>query len=152
MTVPPVTNDDPTTLKAAEFYRVQVIDRVFALLVKMIEVLQKAASTLAERLQFLTQWQKAYTDQMDQVHVFAQNNGDRFSLENDDRYRQFRDEANRVNTTYTEQMRSRRSLVSDDAKALNTNLNQMSDAVNQQTNMATSLLQQLSTILSVIFR
>lgn len=152
MTVPPITNDDPTSLRAAEFYRVRIIDRVFLLLVKMIDVLQKAAAALAERLQFLTEWQKAYTDQMDQIHTFVAQNGDYKSDDNSDKSRQMRDELNRINTTFTEQARSRRSIVSDDAKALQTNVNQLSDAVNQQTNMATSLLQQLSTILSVIFR
>ena len=152
MSIPPIVNDDPTSLREAEFYRVRIIDRVFALLVTMIEVLQKTTATLAERLGFLTSWQKAYTDQMDQVHTFVQNNGDAFSDETGDSSRQMRDELNRINTTFTEQMRSRRSIVSDDAKALQTAVNQLSDAVNQQTNMATSLIQQLSTILSVIFR
>ncbi|MCB1112840.1 MAG: hypothetical protein H7A37_01685 [Chlamydiales bacterium] len=139
--------------------RTLIIDRVFLLLVRMIEVLQKCAAAQSDRLNFLTQWQKAYTDQMDTIHAFAGDNGDAIDktgdAENDSSVREqrdARDDLNRVNSTYTEELRSRRSVISDDAKSLQTTVNQTSDAANQQTNMATSLLQQLSTILSAIYR
>lgn len=138
-------------LQNSEFSRTNVIDRVFLLLVRMIEVLQKATAATSDRLKFLTDWQKAYTDQLDSVHSFTMKNGDLVDQDKQS-HRDIRDELNRANSTYTEQLRSRRQVVSDDAKTLQTTVNQMSDAVNQQTSMATSLLQQLSTILGAIFK
>ena len=48
-------------------------------------------------------------------------------------------------------MQSRQALVGDDAKALQSNVNQSNDAVTQQSNLGTAILQELSTLLSEIF-
>jgi len=52
----------------------------------------------------------------------------------------------------TERMRANRDSVTNDSKALQSVVNQSNDAVSQQTNMATALLQTLSTLLGSIFR
>ncbi len=140
-----------SSVKDNKMYLTLSINRIFNLLVKMTEALQDTAAAQSGRLQFLSQWQKAYTDSMNQLHQFVANNGDNYSSNSEDDGK-LRDDLNRVNSTYTEELRSRRSQVSDDAKTLQTNVNQTSDAVNQQINMATSLLQELSTILSAIFK
>jgi len=137
-------------LSKAEFERTHIIDTVLKLLVTMIESLQKAAAAQSNRLRFLTDWQRAYTDVMDQIHPFIAGSDDGISGDSDEE-RDARDDLNRLNSTYTEQLRSNRSIVSDDAKALQTNVNQITDAVNQQTNMASSLIQQLTTLLAKIF-
>lgn len=142
-------------LRYAETHRTLIIDRVFLILVKMIETLQKTAATQSDRLKIYTEWQKAYTDKMDQVPAFTANNSAYNAVITDaksDTAKSARDDLNKTNSTFTEQLRGRRSVVSDDAKSLQTNVNQSSDSVNQQTNMATSLLQQLSTILGSIFK
>lgn len=141
-------------LKYAETHRVLIIDKVFLILVKLIETLQKTAATQSDRLKLYTEWQKAYTAQMDQVPAFTANNNayNGIITSSADAAKTGRDDLNKINATFTEQIRGRRGIVSDDAKALQTNVNQTSDAVNQQTNMATSLLEQLSTILGAIFR
>mgnify|MGYP000373174019 CR=1 FL=1 len=140
-----------SSVKDNKMYLTLSINRIFNLLVKMTEALQDTAAAQSGRLQFLSQWQKAYTDSMNQLHQFVANNGDNYSSNSEDDGK-LRDDLNRVNSTYTEELRSRRSQVSDDAKTLQTNVNQTSDAVNQLINMATSLLQELSTILSAIFK
>jgi len=141
-------------LKNAEMPRTLIIDKVFNILVLLIETLQKAAATQSDRLKLYTEWQKAYTAQMNQVPAFTANNPayNTVITNNEDATKTARDDLNKLNATFTEQIRGRRGIVSDDAKALQTNVNQTSDAVNQQTNMATSLLEQLSTILGAIFR
>ena len=49
-------------------------------------------------------------------------------------------------------VRAWRDQVGDEAKQMQTALNQSTDAANQQANMGSALLQQLSTILSQIYR
>lgn len=141
-------------LKYAETHRTLIIDQVFLILVKLIETLQKTAATQSDRLNVYTEWQKAYTAQMDQIPAFTANNPayNAIITSGTDAAKGARDDMNKLVATFTEQVRGRRGVVSDDAKALQTNVNQTSDAVNQQTNMATSLLEQLSTILGAIFR
>ena len=53
-----------------------VLNNVFDLLVIMIEMLQKTAAAQANRLNFLTAWQQAYTTEMNEIHAFIANNGD----------------------------------------------------------------------------
>jgi cob(I)alamin adenosyltransferase len=118
----------------------------------MIEALQKTAAVQAERLNVLSQWQKAYTDELNQIHSFVAKNGD--AIDNpdaDSAAAKARQDLNTANTTYTQQGQGNRQVVSDDAKALQSNVNQTNDAVNSQSDMATSILQQLSTILTSIY-
>lgn len=197
MTAPDFVDPNPTaaeiqanyvdsTYNARGLYgRPLVLDRIFSLLVELIDSLQKCAAAQANRLNFLSQWQKAYTDQMNQIHAFTMFNGDgigAFDGNNVDNGEQFydnngvpkedllaindttrridgrseratkaRSDMNTLNTNLTQQMQGNRQVISDDAKALQTSVNQTNDAVQQQTDMATSILQQLSTILTSIF-
>lgn len=145
------------TLRYSEFERTLLIDTILKLMIKLITSLQEVTAALSNRLAFLSQWQKAYTDQMDQIVAFSQGSTTASNLtgsigSTDGTARNARDNLNRVNATYTEQLRARQSVVGDTADSLQTTVNQMSDAVSQQTSMATSLLQQLSTILASIFK
>jgi hypothetical protein len=152
-----VSGEDRTAsevLRYAEFERTLLIDTILKLIIKMIESLQEVTAAVSERLSFLSQWQAAYTDQMDQIVAFSGGapTPEAAIGSNNSTARNARDDLNRVNATYTEQLRSRQSIVSDTADALQTTVNQLSDAVSQQTDLATSLLQQLSTILSSIYK
>lgn len=153
MSVPvtPTPPPDSTNLAPANYTSTNVLDRVFSLILKMLQALQRVAVAQSDRLTFLTQWQKAYSDLMDQVHTFIKNNGD-FIGGPDSAMSTARDDLNRLNTSFTEMMRNRRSLISDDSKALQSNVSQTNDAVNQQSTTGTTILQELSTILSSIYR
>ena len=186
---------DSTSLQEGLYGRPLILDRIFNLLVKMIDALQKCAAAQADRLNFLAAWQKAYTDEMNQIHAFTAANGDGIgmyhgqdvrlfdgsvltdpappvlfppgttveqainaSFNNErwidgtgDRATKARTDMNTLNTNLTQQMQGNRQVISDDAKAMQTAVNQTNDAVQQQTDMATAILQQLSTILSSIF-
>lgn len=140
------------------FSKTLLINRIFNLLNGMIVVLQKAAAAQANQLNVLTQWQKAYTDTMDQIHSFGTGSNDYWdqlpsssSSYNADKLNALQTTLNTTNSNYTTQLQNERSIVSDGAKSLQTNLNQTTDAVNQQTSLATSLLQEISTLTSTIF-
>lgn len=166
-----VTYVDSTNNSWGNFGQPLLLDRIFKLLVQMIDVIQKTAAAQANRLNFLTAWQKAYTDEMNQIHAFVANNGDasnhihraigephvNFSyggLDNagNKTATNMRQDLNTVNTTYTQQMQANNQVIANDAKQLQTNVNQSNDAVQAQSDMATSILQQLSTILTSIYQ
>ena len=142
---------DATSLHPGKFVMVNILDRIFRLLTKILESMQRVAINQAQRLSFLTAWQRAYTDQMNQIHAFTSNNGDASGISGGSGT-EFREALNQANSQFIEIMRSNRSLISDDAKALQSLVNQTNDAVSQQANMATSILQQFSTILGSIYR
>lgn len=149
-TVPPVPDPGDSSIASANFNQTARIDQVFLQLVNLIGVLQSIAISQSERLNFLTAWQRAYTNLMNQVPVFTSTSsvfGGTSTEEGN-----IRDEVNRVNSTYLEQLRSRNSIISDDAKSLNSNISQTNDMVTQFGNMATAFLQELSTILATIYR
>lgn len=142
---------DSTSLAPGNYVKTLILNDIFKLLIKVITTLQNVAAAQAERLNFLTQWQKAYTDLQNQIHTFIKNNGDGISGGGDDNSNA-RDDLNRLNSTYTQQLQNQQSIISDDAKALQSNVNQSNDAVNNQSNFATSIIQELTTILGSIFR
>jgi hypothetical protein len=150
--VDPLTSpDDSTSLADGHYVDVIILNRIMALLTGMIQTLQEVGIAQAQRLSFLTQWQQAYTDEMNQIHAFVKGNGDGIDGGGSDDA-QTRNDLNQVNSTYTEQIRANNSTLSDTAKALQSNLNSTNDAQQQQASLATQILQQMSTILSSIFR
>lgn len=150
MPVDPLNQISGSSISSAGFEKTIRIDLVFELILTLISTLQRVAVAQAQRLQFLTSWQQAYTTLMNQVPIFTQNTS-LFGGTSTEKSN-LRDDENRVNSSYTEQLRSLRSQISDDSKSLQSNLNQTNDGVTQQANLATSLLQELSTILSTIYR
>ncbi|MBV36926.1 MAG: hypothetical protein CMP47_15970 [Rickettsiales bacterium] len=140
-----------SSIRGTEGPRLVIIWRLFNLVVDMIGVIQRVGSVLADRLGFLTRYQKAYTELMAEVPVFTKGDGTAFGGEDDDSA-EARQELNPKNQTLTENLRSFRSILSDEAKSLQSNVNQINESVNQQANLATSILQQMSTILQAIYR
>ena len=114
----------------------------------MITSLQNVAAAQAQRLTILSKWQSAYSDAMAQMHTFSQGDGSFLtaSSQSDNR-----SSVNQYNSNLLQTMQSRQALVGDDAKALQSNVNQSNDAVTQQSNLGTAILQELSTLLSEIF-
>lgn len=172
LTIGNVQYVDATNDSWGNFGQPLILDRIFKLLVLMIDVVQKTAAAQANRLNFLTSWQKAYTDEMNQIHAFVSNNGDAsnnnppppgstIKIQWDDsgldsasskQATNIRQDLNTANTTYTQQMQANNQVIANDAKQLQTSVNQSNDAVQSQTDMATSILQQLATILTSIYQ
>ena len=144
--------------------RTLVIDRILKLLVLVIDTLHIISAGQAARLSFLADWQQNYTLLMEEIRTFTSRT--RHPVTNAliptshpigtataaQQSAQRRGDLNALNTQFTETLRARRDIVGDDSKTLQSTINQSQDAANQQTSIATSILQQISTILSAIFR
>jgi hypothetical protein len=141
---------------------VRILNDIFFLIVSMIGSIQNIAASQANRLSLYTSWQKGYTDLLNQVHVFTASSKDLLSdtlyvgLNNPpsltDVQKRRQDVQSNFNAGVVQQITAYKDAVSDDAKALQSRVNQSSDAFNEQANTATAILQQMSTILSAIFR
>lgn len=144
---------DTTSLAGGHYLNTLSMNKVFDLLVHMMDILQKVAIAQADQLKFLTSWQRAYTDRMANIHSFVAKNGDASyisgtSTENGTA----RQDLNQTNTTITETDRSYSQIVGDTAKSLQANIAATQDALTQQSNMATSILQQMASLLAAIYR
>lgn len=137
---------DFTSLSSIGARKAAVLNSIYALIALMLQSMQSVTAAQATRLTILTQWQQAYSRLQSQLPVFLT---DKFGFLGSS----IISELNTVlNQSLASNMQTRQSLVGDDAKALQSNINQSNDAVSQQANMGTSIIQELSSILSAIFR
>lgn len=148
---PQPTPPDSTSLAPGNYVDTIILNRIMTLLTSMIQTLQEVGIAQAQQLTFLNNWQAAYTDVMNQVHAFVKGNGDKIDGGSSDEGT-MRNDLNTVNSTYTEQLRALSSSVNNTAKGLQANLNSTNSAQQTQATTATTILQQLSTILASIFR
>ena len=129
---------------------------IIELLVEMLSAIQNVAAQQAKRLKFLADWQTAYTELMTDVYVFTETNHNFTNLAADAKDKTTkgtrRNNINAANKNFLDNMKTRRGLVSDQAKQFQTNVSQSNDAANEQASIASSLLQQLSGMLATIFR
>jgi len=148
--IPPIVSNDSTSLAVADFGQTQRIDQVFLVLTNLLNILQNVAITQADSLNFFTEWQQAYNNLMSKVPVFTSASTPFGGVTTADI--NIRSNMNNLNSNYLEQIRSNSSIVSDDAKAMQSNISQTTDMVTQFGNMATAFLQEMSTILSAVYR
>lgn len=146
-----VVYTDMSSLHPGKYLLGLTMDRIYKLLSKIIESMQNVAIAQADRLQILTDWQNAYNAKKNSIHAFVQGSSDAYFTSTSSGDNTQRQELGNFNSNITEQLRSNSSIVSDDAKAMQTVINQTQDSVNKQANMATSLVQQFTTILSSIY-
>lgn len=151
----PAAQDKEGTVYAQNqvlFCKTLLLNSVFDSLVGMIDVLQTTAVAQANRVNFLSEWQNAYTDALNQIHSFAAYNGDPYSDPNNTTDSTLMTNLNQTNSIYSTTEQNRRSVISDDSKSLNTSVNQSSNSVNNQSSLASSFLQEQSTLLSAVFK
>lgn len=149
-----VVLEQPVT-QYARFDLMTILNRILSLLIGVVGVLQETTGKQADRLSLLTSWQQAYTTKISEVPTFLAGTGDRTSnnpIDSGTVAGGIRDRLNQLNQNYTSNMQAYRSLVEDDAKSLQAAVNQSNDAVNQNADGVTAILQQFSTILGAIFR
>jgi len=141
-----------TSLASMGASKTQILDRIFQLLANMIDILQSVAAVQSDRLLMYSNWQKAYTDQISQIPIFisGQNNYPGSVTGQDGT--SLRSDLNQLASQDKDKLTSERQVISDDSKAHQSAINQSTDAVTQQSNFASSILEQLSTLLSSIFR
>lgn len=158
-----VTNTKAAPIASLPVQDVRILNDIFFLIVQMITSIQYVAASQADRLSLYTAWQRGYADLLNQVHVFTGSSQDKLrdfnsgnpfsdnpSLSDVQKKRQ--DEQGNFNAGMVQQITAYKDSVSEDSKALQSRVNQSSDAFNEQANTATAILQEISTILSAIYR
>lgn len=137
-----------SNLQPANFEKTQVLNDIFALIALMIGTMQNVASAQADRLRTLTTWQAAYTNSLQQIHTFVKSDNT-FAANSDDTRNEINNTINFKNRNLAQTFQS---TVGDDAKSLQSSINLSSDTVSQQASMATSIIQELNTLLNAIFK
>ena len=156
-----------TTKSTDGLQRVEILLRIFSLLTQLITTIQNVAATQAERLTLLARFQDAYTTLLNDLPIVTGGTGGGVAesgttfnpvdgINTDDDEAQKENAARQGITSKTtalgEIVRGNRTLIQDRAKALQSTLNQSNDSSTQQANIATSIIQQLSTLLNSIYR
>ncbi len=138
-----------------------ILDKVLLSLINMISTIQTVAAAQANSLNFLSQWQEAYTNKLNQIHTFADGDGTvlgSFTAGlgtadwDQNASGAVRNALNNINQNYISKLQANQQTISDNSKSLQTNVNQSDDEANQQGSLADSVLQEMSTLLSSIFR
>jgi hypothetical protein len=111
--------------------------------------------TEAKRLQYFTNYQNVYTTLQQQIPTFTKDQAGPIGGGKDSNSDQAQTR-NELNSTFNgaliDNIRNLRSVQQNNAQQVQTGVNTTNDAVNQQTDMATTFIQQLSTLLSTIYK
>ncbi len=129
-----------------------VLNRIILLLISIIKTLQDVGIAQANRLTYLTKYQNVYTALQTQIPVFLKDGSNPLGKSSTEAGQTRNDLNSSFNGILTDNMRSLRGIQEDNAKKLQSNVNATNDAVNQQTDMASTFIQQMSTLLSTILR
>ncbi len=142
-----------SSIAGTDSAKTAIILDLFRLLVEVINTLQQVAAAQGDRLSFYAGFQKAYTDLIAQIPVITHQDID-FAIKNqsDKVLTAAGSFVQAQNQSFAEKLRSFRSVLGDEAKQHQTTVNQSNEIVTQQANLGTSLLQELSTILTTMFK
>ncbi len=142
-----------SSIAGTDSAKTAIILDLFRLLVEVINTLQKVAAAQGERLAFYAGFQKAYTDLIAQIPIITHQDIDFAIKSGDDKVLTAAGSfVQAQNQSFAETLRSFRSVLGDEAKQHQTTVNQSNEIVTQQANLGTSLLQELSTILTTMFK
>ncbi len=142
-----------TSVTTANTNKVAVINQILSLLVQLIGITQNISASQAQRLNFLTQWQSAYTNLLSQIPTFTQGDGTEVGSGsgNQGQKTSARQDLTTRMQSISETVQALRSDVGDQAQAMQSVVNQSQNIANQQTTIATTILQELGTITSSLF-
>lgn len=142
-----------TTVDTSATAQVQVLNRIFALLVAMIQTLQNVTAAQADRLNFLSNWQTVYTNVINQIKTFTEGDSTYIGTGNaTSSTATIRNNLNQLNQTYVQQLTANRNIINTQAQSEQSNISSGQDAITQQTDLATAIIQQSSTLIGSIFR
>jgi len=142
-----------TSVAGTNSQKTAILLILFRLLVEVIQVLQKVAAAQGERLRFYAGYQKAYTELLREVPIINEQDViDALGSDGTENRQAVMSFTQAQNQSFTEKVRSFRSVIGDEAKQHQTTVNQSNEIVTQQANLGTSILQQLSTILTNLFK
>lgn len=143
---------DATNLASGNYSKTLVLNRIYSLISTMLATLQRVAAMQANRLFILTSWQKAYTDALSQMHTFLLGDHTGLGVPGDPAAQQRAIANDTINARFQQIMQNNRGVIGDDAQTVQSSVNQSNDTVSQQANMATAIIQELTTLLSAIYR
>lgn len=132
--------------------KVIIINNILRLIIRMISALQNIGIAQAQHLNFTTQFEQAYTELQSQVPVFLKGDNNPVGPDNTDANNARNELNSSFNAFITQNLRNLAGLQDNTAKQEQSSLNQTNDAINQQTDMASTLIQQLTSLLSSILR
>jgi hypothetical protein len=141
-----------SSIDGTDSIKILVINRILALLIKIINSLQQVGIAQTQRLQYTTNYQQAYTNLQSQVPTFLSSDAGPMGGTGSDATNARNELNSSFNSVLVNNIQSFRGLQDDAAKQQQSNVNATNDAVNQQTDMCTTFIQQLSSLLSVIMR
>lgn len=132
--------------------KVAILLDIFKLVVEMIGTIQSATLAQSQNLNLLSSWQAAYSALEQELHTFTQSDGTWIGGISGTGASKERDNANQINSGYLSLMQAQSTQIQNTAKGQQSNINQSNDAVNQQADLATSIIQEFSTILGAIYK
>ncbi len=150
----PTSSADQTSLASIGSDKTLILNNIYALLSIFVETLQQTASDQADRLQIYTQWQNAYTKQISTIPTFTAGDGSWPGTRTYTQQQglQFRADCNTLSNSYIEQNTAQNDVISSEAQTQQSALNASTDAVTQQSQFASSIIDTLSNLLYAIFQ
>jgi len=139
-----------SSLTGNDSQNILIINRILQLLIRIIQSLQNVGIAQANKLTFYTRFQQAYTSLQTQIPVFLAGQAGAIGG-SDQAAKDARGELNSsFNALLADNLRNLRGLQEDNAKKAQADVNQTNDAVNQQSDMVTTFIQQMSSLTSTI--
>lgn len=129
----------------------RIIFELLSLVKDMVGTLEDLSSAQVERLKFYSNWQQSYTDLIAKVPVVTVSKLGAKIKGNDEQKSNAMQQVGQYNDAWTQKLRSFRDNVASEAKSHQTAVDQTKDAINAQSSLATTLLQDLRTILQSLF-
>lgn len=126
-----------------------ILNRIMRLIMQLLPSLQYLGTVQANQLEFPTAMQRLYTDLIAKAPIYTSDGANGTTLVAD---AATRDQMNETTRIHTEKLRGYRDTWSDIAKKQQSHLNITNEAVNQQTDLLTTFLQQLRELVSLITR
>jgi hypothetical protein len=136
-------------LETMPINRGEILNRIIRLLVEMLSVLQGLGAAQAAQLSLPTKMQALYTNIIASAPVYTKDGAHGTIKEEDDTKREGRIAAI---SGYVDTLRNYRDVWADLAKKQQSQINTTNEAVNQQVDMCTTWLRQLSELVSLLTR
>ncbi len=141
----------PSSVAGNDGSKLTAIFSILDLLANMTGTLQNVAIRQANRLTVYSNIQEAYTNLISLVPQITEDQIKPYVNDTSTNVNTLASTITTLNSNYTEQLKDYRTLFSDEAQQEQTAVNQTNQAVNQQSDLFTSLIQEMSTVLQSIF-
>lgn len=152
------TNPTSTLNLGTGSEKTAIIFQLLALVSQMINTLQNVSTAQVQRLTFYANWQKSYSTLISKVPIITYSDLStrvKSSSSNtggsNDAVVQAVQQIGNINQTYTQQAQGFQQSVSDESKSQQNAVDQTKEALNSQSSLTTTLLQNMTSILQAIF-